>query len=51
MWQKNGKMDLPEKWIWQKNGFTRKMDLPEKWIYQKNGFGSHNLMNYSIDNL
>jgi len=23
-------MDLPEKWIWQKNGFTRKMDSPEK---------------------
>jgi hypothetical protein len=33
-----GKMDLPEKWICQKNGFARKMDLPEKWIYQKNDF-------------
>ncbi len=33
-----GKMDLPEKWIYQKNGFTRKMDSPEKGIYQKNGF-------------
>jgi hypothetical protein len=45
MGKKNGfdiKMDLPEKWIWQKNGFARKMarkmDLPEKWIWQKNGF-------------
>jgi hypothetical protein len=39
----------PEKWIFQKNGlsrkmvfpengFSRKMDFPEKWIFQKNGF-------------
>jgi hypothetical protein len=31
-------MDLPEKWISQKNGFARIMYLPEKWICQKNGF-------------
>ncbi len=24
------KMDLPEKWIYQKNGFTRKMDKVNK---------------------
>ncbi len=41
-------VDMPEKWICQKNGF--KMDLPEKWI-ENGSAGKMDLTNFQFDKL